>query len=261
MPARRCHGRAVSVATSHRSHRKVSIVVPAYNEEKLLPSTLQAINAARVAFGRRGWESEVIVCDNNSTDQTGEIAAQAGARVVFEPVNQIARARNSGAAAATGDWLIFVDADSQPSAELFDAVADRIEGGRVLAGGALLQLDESSFSVALLAKVWECWSRLVRHMAGAFIFCETATFRTIGGFSAALFAGEELDLSQRLKKAARRRRMRIEIIARPRLLTSARKTHLYKPREIAAFMLRAAFRPRRVLRTREACSIWYDGRR
>lgn len=251
----------MSVIALTRSQRKISVVVPAYNEEKLLPSTLQSINAARVAFQRRGWDSEVIVCDNNSKDRTGEIAAQAGARVVFEPVNQIARARNSGAAAATGDWLIFVDADSQPSAELFDAVADRIEGGRVLAGGALLQLDESSRSIALLAKVWEFWSRFVRHMAGAFIFCETATFRAIGGFSRELFAGEELDLSERLKKAARQRRMRIEIIAKPRLLTSARKTHLYKPREIAGFILRAAFRPRRVLRNRESCSIWYDGRR
>ena len=49
--------------------------------------------------------------------------------MVFEPVNQIARARNTGAAAATGDWLVFIDADSHPSAELFAEVAEQIGGG------------------------------------------------------------------------------------------------------------------------------------
>ena len=68
------------------------------------------------AFTARGWTTELIVCDNNSSDATPAIAAAAGARVVFEPVNQIGRARNAAAAAATGDWLVFVDADSHPTA-------------------------------------------------------------------------------------------------------------------------------------------------
>ena len=76
---------------------KVSIVVPAFNEERLLPGSLASIQAASVAFGDAGWQTELIVCDNNSTDRTAEIAAAAGARVVFEPINQIGRARNAGA--------------------------------------------------------------------------------------------------------------------------------------------------------------------
>ena len=55
------------------------------------------VQAAAETFVRRGWETEVVVCDNNSTDRTAEIARAAGARVVFEPFNQIARARNTGA--------------------------------------------------------------------------------------------------------------------------------------------------------------------
>ena len=73
-----------------------SIVVPAYNEEKLLPATLrtlrQAMNGA--SSERQG---EIIVVDNNSTDTTADIARQAGVRVVFEPINRISRARNAGA--------------------------------------------------------------------------------------------------------------------------------------------------------------------
>ena len=58
---------------------KVSAVVPAFNEEKLIVQSLGAIRNAMAAFTERGWESELIVCDNNSTDRTAELARQAGA--------------------------------------------------------------------------------------------------------------------------------------------------------------------------------------
>jgi glycosyltransferase involved in cell wall biosynthesis len=82
---------------------KISIIIPAFNEEKLLGETLAHIKLAADIFTGIGWEIELIVCDNNSTDRTADIARAAGANVVFEPVNQISRARNSGAAAAVGD--------------------------------------------------------------------------------------------------------------------------------------------------------------
>ena len=109
---------------------KLSVVVPAFNEERLLAGSLAAIRAALRAFDQAGWTCELIVCDNNSTDGTAGIARAAGARVVFEPVNQIARARNAGAAQASGEWLLFVDADSYPSFELFKDVLDAMQGDR-----------------------------------------------------------------------------------------------------------------------------------
>ena len=120
---------------------KVSVVVPAFNEERLLAGSLAAIRAATRAFDDAGWACELIVCDNNSTDRTAEIARAAGARVVFEPVNQIARARNAGAARASGEWLVFVDADSYPSRELFAEVVAAIRGGRALGGGATVAFE------------------------------------------------------------------------------------------------------------------------
>ena len=141
------------------------------------------------------------MCDNNSTDRTSEIAYAAGADVVFEPVNQIGRARNSGAAAATGDWLIFVDADSHPSAELFADVAEQILSGQCLAGGATVRLDENHRVGGIITWTWNCTSRIWKLLAGSFIFCDAAAFRKAGGFSKELFVAEELELSQRLKKA------------------------------------------------------------
>jgi glycosyltransferase involved in cell wall biosynthesis len=240
---------------------KISIVIPAFNEERLIGESLAQIKSAARAFAKIGWETELIVCDNNSTDRTAEISRAAGAIVVFEPINQIARARNSGAAAATGDWLVFVDADSHPSAELFSDVAEQINSGKCLAGGATIRLDEKYFVAGLITRVWNCVSRSFKLLAGSFIFCNAAAFRKIGGFSSELFAGEELELSQRLKKLARGQGRAIVVLHRHPLVTSARKMKLYTAREHLRFLFYAIFNQRRTLRDREAAHLWYDGRR
>lgn len=85
----------------------LSIVIPAFNEERLIESCLESISISCAGNSDRGLRTEVIVVDNNSTDRTARLARQAGDRVVFEPINQIARARNAGAEVATGDWLLF----------------------------------------------------------------------------------------------------------------------------------------------------------
>jgi glycosyltransferase involved in cell wall biosynthesis len=246
-----------------KGHSRVnlSIVIPAFNEERLLPATLATVARARGVLTARGWDSEVIVCNNNSTDQTGAVAESAGARVVFEPVNQIGRARNTGAAAAMGDWIVFIDADSEPSPGLFEDMADAIASGRVLAGGSTLRTEPLSPWYAAFAALWCTWSRLARHMAGSFIFVETRAFRKIGGFSNTLFAAEELELSSKLKHLARLEGKRVVILHRHPLLTSSRKAHLYSFRETIVFLIKAAFRPKKILSDRDACALWYDGRR
>ena len=204
----------------------LSVIIPAFNEERLIGETLRQVKAAVAVFSRRAWQTEIIVCDNNSTDGTAALARAAGAQVVFEPVNQIARARNSGAAAASGDWLVFIDADSHPSAELFAEVAEQIEMGRCLAGGSTMRLAGHYPVGNLITRLWNGISRVGKLLAGSFIFCEADAFRQVGGFSHELFAGEEIDLSQRLKKLARARKKRIVILHRHPLVTSARKMHL-----------------------------------
>ncbi|MGH8023123.1 MAG: glycosyltransferase [Limisphaerales bacterium] len=239
---------------------QISIVVPAFNEERLLGGSLSQINRAIEAFHERAWTTQLIVCDNNSTDKTPDIARAAGAEVVFEPINQISRARNRGAEAATGDWLLFVDADSHPSAELFSDVAAAIASGRCLAGGATVRLDEKRLVAGLVTMLWNFLSRWRRLLAGSFIFCEAATFREIGGFSQELFAAEELELSQRLRREAKEKGKKMVILHRHPLVTSARKLRLYTFGEYVCLFGRLA-RGRRALTDRKACYLWYDGRR
>ena len=240
---------------------RVSVIIPAFNEERLLGDSLRQVKAAMTAFARRNWDAELIVCDNNSTDRTAEVARAAGATVVFEPVNQIGRARNRGAEAATGDWLIFIDADSHPSAELFADVAAQIESGHCLAGGCTIRIEKGYPVGNLITQLWNTASRAMRWVAGSFIFCDAAAFRKLGGFNINLFASEEIELSKRLKKLARAERKRIVIVHRHPLITSARKLRLYTPREHFTFLAKTILRGGKTLTSREACHTWYDGRR
>lgn len=240
---------------------KISVVVPAFNEQKLIAASLRSMREAMDVFARRGWETELIVCDNNSTDATAELARAAGARMVFEPVNQIARARNSGAAAATGDWLIFVDADSHPTAELFSDVGDQMESGRCIGGGCTVRLDERNRTAEVFTGCWNFLSRFRRWAAGSFIYCERAAFIAVGGFDNQLFASEEIDFSKKLNRLAKRQGRKVVILHRHPLTTSARKMKLYSNREWLGFLRKLIASPRKTLTTREACTPWYDGRR
>ena len=236
---------------------KISVVVPAFNEERLLAGSLAAIREAMSVFD----DAELIVCDNNSKDRTAQIARSAGAKVVFEPVNQIARARNAGAAQASGDWLVFVDADSYPTRDLFREAAEAMQGGQYLAGGATVSLESADPAIRFWVAAWNFLSRRARWAAGSFIFCEAAAFRRLGGFSQELYAAEEIELFRRLKRLARRERRSIVILHRHPLRTSARKAQLYAKREHLWFILKTLLLGGRNLRSRESCHAWYDGRR
>lgn len=242
---------------------RLSIIVPAFNEEKLLGETLRSIRTACEPLVNRGWEVEQIVCDNNSTDATAELARSEGAKVVFEPVNQISRARNTGASIATGDWLLFIDADSQPSAELLADLADTISRGDCAGGGSVVKLDSNSVRLAAKCLVggWNRLSRWQKWAAGSFVFCEAESFRELGGFSTELFASEEIEFSNRLKQLARRQGKRVVILHRHPLVTSSRKLRLYSAGEHVRFLLGTILRLGQPLRKRESCPIWYDGRR
>lgn len=239
----------------------LSVVIPAYNESKLIQRGVRAANAALRALRPPDRCGEVIVCDNASTDDTAQLARDAGATVVHEPVRQIARARNRGAASAQGEWLVFIDADSIPSPALFAELSDAMADPRCLGGGALVTLEDAPLNGRIWVAVWNLISRFTHWAPGSFLFCRAESFREVGGFNEDLFVSEELDLSRRLKRLAAKRGQRFVLLSRARLLTSARKLRLYSSREALAFTFRFLRSPGRTARDRDACTIWYDGRR
>ena len=223
--------------------------------------TLKQVKVAAQAFASRSWETELIVCDNNSSDETAALARREGALIVSEPVNQIARARNKGAAAASGEWLLFIDADSHPSLELLADVAEQIASGKCIAGGSGVVFAKPGRMAMFAAWLWNNSSSLLKWMAGAFIFVETKAFQKIGGFNQELYISEEIDLSQRLKREARLRKRKIVILRRHPIVTSARKLHLYSGWEHARFLTNLLLSLGRSTHNRADCFPWYDGRR
>ena len=113
-----------------------SIVIPAFNEENYLGNTLDSLRSGMSEIS--DLKGEIIVVDNNSSDKTAEVATAKGARVVFEPINQISKARNTGAKLAKGEYLIFIDADTQVSPELLGLVLKKLRYYN--GGGGALQL-------------------------------------------------------------------------------------------------------------------------
>jgi cellulose synthase/poly-beta-1,6-N-acetylglucosamine synthase-like glycosyltransferase len=78
----------------------IPVIIPAFNEEKILGQTLDRIKLAFNENQNNGLSWEIIVCYNNSIDRSAEIASQKEAKLAFEPINQISRARNTGAGIA-----------------------------------------------------------------------------------------------------------------------------------------------------------------
>jgi glycosyltransferase involved in cell wall biosynthesis len=239
----------------------LSFVIPAFNEERLIARCLQSISASLVANFKPSFTSEIIVVDNNSTDNTANLAMQAGAQVVFEPINQIGRARNAGAAEATGDWLIFLDADSVLNPELLADILRLIEEDKSVGCGSTLQMQGLPWWANWTLQLWTGMSILFRWAAGALVVCRRDAFRDVGGFNQELYALDEISLSERLKQWGRQRDLQFIILTKHPLETSSRKVALYSGREIAGQILRVVLRPRRTLQDKKQLSIWYDGRR
>ena len=201
----------------------ISVIIPAYNEAEYLGATIQNIKhiLSRVLPGKDDWE--IIVCDNNSTDNTALLAGKLNVNVVSESKNQIARARNTGANAAKGDWMLFVDADTHPGSALIQDVLEVIRSDRYIGCGATLNITGGTkFNKLRLERVNPI-IRYFRLAAGSFLLCRKDVFHSAGGFSNDLFALEEIDFVIRIKRIGRKLNKKFAVIYKHPVDTSGRK--------------------------------------
>ena len=230
----------------------LSLVVPAHNEEALLGATLTALRDAADAAGE---PYEIIVVDDESIDRTAEIAAAAGARVVHVALRQIAAVRNAGAAAANGDLLMFIDADTIVARDTVRQAVEALRSGAV-AGGAPTRLPAGD---PLWTKtVWapfQWGSRLLHLPGGACMFMTREAFDAAGGFDERYFAGEEIFFARALKKVGRFRMLRHPVI------TSGRKFRLIGFRGMLRAWMRLAATGPAGLRDRKHLGYWYGPHR
>jgi len=119
--------------------RSISIIIPAYNEEKRLPATLRTV---RAWLDATSWEfAEIVVVDDGSRDATAELARTSGARVLLNPGNRgKGYTVRHGMLDARGEWALFTDADlSSPIGELdkLTAAVDREQARAAIGSRAL----------------------------------------------------------------------------------------------------------------------------
>lgn len=231
-----------------------SIIVPAYNEEAWLPRTLTILQEAMAGVALPG---ELIVVDNNSSDATATLAREAGAHVVFEPMNQISRARNAGARAASGRFLLFIDADTHIPPELLAKALVNLQQGCV-GGGAQVEFDTPLTLAARWGLSFWNWLSVVRRWAaGCFVYCRREAFDAVGGFSEAVYASEEIWFSRRLGRWGRSQGLEFCIITAPKALSSGRKFQWFTPWQQLALVLMLLLFPAAV-RFRRLCGFWYN---
>lgn len=199
----------------------LSLVIPAWNEEPWLPGLLDSVATARAAAAR-GAEVEVVVADNVSTDATAAVARARGCRVTQLSKRVIGAVRNAGAAAARGDVLAFIDADSRIHPRTFDVVAATLADPRVIAGATGVRFERWSAGIAATWAVGAALAALSGLDAGV-VFCRRADFAAIGGYSESRLFAEDVQLLLDLRRRGKARGQRL---ARPRgapAVTSARK--------------------------------------
>jgi glycosyltransferase involved in cell wall biosynthesis len=205
---------------------EISLVIPAHNEQRLLPRLLDTVDLARSRFTGGPGAVEVIVADDGSTDGTGRLAARRGCVVVPIGRRLIAAARNGGARAARGRLLCFVDADMQVHPETLNAVAAVLDRPDVVAGATGVRLERWSVGIAVTYAVLVSMVVVTRMDTGV-VFCRRADFEAIGGYDERREFGEDVAFLWAMRRHGRTRGQRLIRLTTVKALASMRKFDRY----------------------------------
>ena len=185
---------------------QISVVIPAYNEEKYIGECLEALIAQtypRTAF-------EIIVVDNNCTDNTAAIARGLGAVVLWEGVKCIAAARQCGAMAAHGDVIASTDADTVVPQDWLERIAARFSADPGLGGlyGPVRHRDGGSLGKVYQAISMPLLMSLTQSMkkpcfSGNNFAVRRDKLMAVGGYNTSMLAGEDIDVSMRMSRITR----------------------------------------------------------
>ncbi len=202
---------------------KISIIIPLYNEEKLIAETLQSIMKARNYFEKDPNNFlEVIIVNNNSTDRSVEICKKFNVTIVNEEIHNIAKVRNTGAKHATGDVLCFLDADSKVSFNIFSLIEERMSSEEYIGGGTKFKLDKNSLFFKLIYVGSNVFTRIFG-LSGVLIYINKSDFDKLGGFNENYYAAEDIDFVLKMKNLGKVYDKKFSNINQGYVVTSSRK--------------------------------------
>jgi len=177
------------------SLKRISVIIPASNEQGPIARALNSVYAQLYS------PHEVIVVINGSTDRTAEVAKNYGAKtLVFDEQLGSARARNEGAKIATGDTLVFLDADSWMENNVLATIAHTETRNTF---GTVRGAPDTQALQYRLFFVWKNaihYLRLFRGVLGGLLFFDATLFRSIHGYDERLKVNEHADIISRAGK-------------------------------------------------------------
>lgn len=186
----------------------ISVMIPAYNEEKYIGNCLKSILA-----NKSDNVKEIIVVNNASTDKTAEVAGGfPGVRVVYEANKGLTKARQRGLMEATGDLLACLDADNLVPKDWFETINREFSSDPNLTGlsGPYIYYDTPSWQqwaikwlyYNMLARVIYVFTNYVA--SGGNLVAKREALLKIGGFDTNIaFYGEDTDTARRLHKVGK----------------------------------------------------------
>ena len=236
----------------------LSVIVPAWNEEKWIGRAIESLQRAAARYEReRNATAEIIVVDNNSTDRTGDVARQHGAMVVFAPVNNIGKARNAGAKAARGKFIAFCDADNQVTENLLVLIHDHLMDAKIAGGGTWIEPERRNLKINFFYFIWGIYVRFSRVGVGM-MHCRKADFETFGGFDETIYAAEDVQLAYDLRKLGKPRGQRFRVLRDCWIITSTRKLDQTPLLKMLTKLIGFGFGLQKKIRSKQYCEHWYD---
>jgi len=188
----------------------ISIIIPAYNEQAKIGALVSFLKTQS-----KGGDTEILVVDGGSTDETVKVAQLQGAKVFRSPQKGRARQMNFGAKNAQGDWLYFLHADTTPPPTFISDINQKIKEG-FECGCFRLKFDYGH--PALRFYSWFTRFDLdIFRFGDQSLFVKKALFCKIGGFDEKLLVMEDQEIVSRLKSHAQFG------IVKKQVTTSARK--------------------------------------
>ena len=233
---------------------RLSVVIPARNEEHYLPRALRALRQSGEQI--IDCDYEIVVVVNRSSDATETIARENGCIVVNHDGKNLSAIRNSGVKAASGEFIITVDADSIVSTGMLPDVERALSNPGIIGGGVLILPERWSlgiFMTGLALLPIAIWYQI---SCGLFFF-RKSDFLAIGGFDESLVSVEDIDFAKRLRAYGTKTERRFKTLFRSFITTSCRKFDRFGD----WYFLRNPRESLKLLHGRDqslADKIWYD---